>query len=144
MRRMFFYLILICSFFMSHNSFCGELNFKEGLWEITTEMTASNVPYQMPPQKITQCIKDKNANYSRNIFVGSESKQDCKVEEKIEGNTVHFKIVCKEGNEIMTNEGEITYRGDSFEGSSRATSSGEDKVEVTYKVKGRWIGECQK
>jgi hypothetical protein len=143
MKKVFLFIALTLTYPMLRDAFCGEAKIKEGLWEIVTEVAVSNAPYQMPPQKFTECIKDKGASIPKSIFRESNN-QDCKVEERVQGDTVYFKIVCKEGNEVVTNEGHMTYKGDSFEGSSKATSTGEDKVEVTHKIRGKWIGECQK
>jgi hypothetical protein len=114
----------------------ASLNMNEGQWEITTTMDMPGMPAEaMKPHTVTTCL-------SKSDYVpkADQEKSDCKmVDQKIDGNTVSWNMVCKESS----GKGTVTYAGDSFSGLMESTMK-EGGKEMTMKMKmdGRRIGAC--
>jgi uncharacterized protein DUF3617 len=117
---------------------------RDGLWEITTQMEMPNMPMKMPPMRQTQCItKDQLKDPAQTVPSGSQPGQpnDCKVSDfKMEGNKASWKIICT-GREKMTGVGEITYKGDTYDGQMKLTMSA---GEMLMKYSAKRLGECTK
>lgn len=132
MKRIFFLFL----FFIA--STAGAVELKEGLWEMTSKMEMKGMPMEMPPQKFKQCITKDKA-----VPMEMEDKDvKCKVvEQKTTGNTIFWKVICKdkEGETIITGKG--TYNSDKFEGENKIKTS--DGMEMIQNIKGRWIGKCK-
>ncbi|MCX7770150.1 MAG: DUF3617 domain-containing protein [Proteobacteria bacterium] len=129
-----FFLILI--FFLVTSAQAVEL--KEGLWEMTTKMEMKGMSMQIPAQTFRQCItKDKAVPVER-----EEMNAKCKVvEQKVSGNTIYWKIICKDkgGETIITGKG--TYNNDKFEGETRVKTP--DGMEMLQHMTGKWVGKCK-
>jgi hypothetical protein len=130
---------IISVFLLSGNAMSGEPNMKEGLWEITVQMEMPGMPMEMPSHKFNQCItRDKAVPEDP-----AEKDKDCKMDYKnVTKDTVVWKVVCKDREGGLTGEGSITYKGDTFTGETKVKESG--GMEITQKMKGRWIGPCPK
>lgn len=113
------------------------INMKEGKWEITITMQATGkMPFQMPPQKFTQCITKENY-----VPQKVEPNQDCKIIKKeVKGDTVSWTIECKTPDGPFTSDGSITYRGTTFDGIIKIKQK---DMEMTQIMNGKWIGECK-
>ncbi len=112
----------------------ASVNMNEGQWEITTTMDMPGMPAEaMKPHTVTTCL-------SKSDYVpkANPEKSDCKmVDQKIDGNTVSWKVVCKE----TSGKGTITYAGDSFSGLMESTMKQEGKeMTVNMKMDGKRIG----
>lgn len=130
---------LFVVFFFFSFSFASDL--KEGLWEMSVKMEMKGMNMPMPAQKFKQCItKEKMIPHEG---MEKEKKDDkCKVvEQKVSGNKIFWKIVCKEkeGQTVITGTG--VYNFDNFEGESRIKTP--DGMEMTQKMSGKWIGKCK-
>jgi len=142
-RKMLVLLILISLFFFACSKKEKEikksegLNMKEGKWEITVQMQATGkMPFQMPPQTVTQCITRENA-----IPQKVENNQDCKItKNEVKGDTVLWTVECKGPKGPVISEGTVTYRGTTFDGAIKIKEKG---MEITQVMNGKWIGECQ-
>jgi len=121
-------------------AYTGEPDLKEGLWEITVEISSPDMPKQMMTQRFTQCItKDKSVP---EITEGKgEDSEACKMEYRnIKGNMVDWKVVCKDKEGVTVSEGRIIYKGDTFTGEVKIKES--DEMEMLQKMSGKWIGKC--
>jgi len=108
----------------------------EGLWEITTTMKMQGM--NMPSHTHTQCITKDDL-----VPQSSQPGQECTISDyKVEGNTVSWKIRCSTQGGEMEGSGEITYRGDSFDGTMNMTMPGSGAEVVTH-MTGRRIGDCK-
>ncbi|MEW6674355.1 MAG: DUF3617 family protein [Thermodesulfobacteriota bacterium] len=115
------------------------LDFKPGKYEITVKMEIPGMPGGMPAQTSTQCLNEKNP-----VPDSSPDPQGCKMTNlKTSGNTVTYTIECSQKGMEGKSAGEITYKGDSFEGTTK-TSMGPEAggMIVTTVVKGKRIGKC--
>lgn len=103
--------LLFTILILSSNVFGGSTpNFKEGKWEISTEIEMEGMPMSMPAIKHTQCM-------SKDDYVPQNSQpgQECEITEtKISGDTVTWTIKCKGQGGEMKGAGKITYKGDTF------------------------------
>lgn len=132
MKKVFFIFL----FFVV--SIAEAVDLKEGLWEMTSKMEMKGMPMEMPSQKFRQCITKDKA-----VPMETEDKDvKCKVmEQKVSGNTIFWKVICKdkEGETIITGKG--TYHSDKFDGETKVKTS--DGMEMIQHVKGKWIGKCK-
>jgi hypothetical protein len=132
MKKMLFIII----FFIVATA--NALELKEGLWEMSSKIEMKGMPVKMPVQKFKQCItKDKAVPIDT-----QEKDMKCKVvEQKISGNTIYWKIICKdkEGETVITGKG--TYKSDKFEGETKIKT--QDGTEMIQHISGEWIGKCK-
>lgn len=113
-------------------------NIKEGLWEITVKMEMEEgMPVQMPTQTIRQCIKKEDP-----VPKLEEPDKDCRfISRQIKGDTVSWKVECRDKEGVITMTGKITYRGNSFDGIEEFMEDGE--LIMKGRISGRWIGQCK-
>lgn len=113
---------------------------KEGEWEISTEMGMKGIPIKMPAMSHTQCLtKDDLIPQGEN-----QQQANCSVsEQKVEGNTVSWKMVCTEGSTETKSEGFITYSGVLFSGKVDITiSGGPVSMTANSTITGKYLGPC--
>ena len=114
---------------------------RPGLWEITSRMEMPGMPMQMPAQTHRECL-------TRQQMVpraGDEGMGDCKIgQQRISGNTVTWTLEC-DGGASLRARGEITYRGDSFEGKITLPVKDPDMgaMNMINRISGRHIGKCK-
>ena len=130
-----FGLILICAAGSAHSA---GVDMKEGEWETSTETAMTMGAMSMPPMvsKSTYCLTREDP------VPKSEKDKDCKmVKQKFVGNTVSWRMECKKAE----GEGEITYRGSTYQGNFRMKMV-EDGQTMTMNTKlaGKYLGPCPK
>jgi hypothetical protein len=110
----------------------------DGKWEITSSMTIPGMG-AVPPSTMTQCITKKDP-----VPKHDASKGSCKVTgQNVTGSKVSWKVTCDSARGPTTGSGEITYSGDTFDGSmNMKMSSPRGDMEVTTTMKGKRVGEC--
>ena len=114
-----------------------------GQWEITTTMEMVGVPMKMPSITTKQCLTKDDLVPKQPSRPGV--KQPCEVKNtKVEGNTVSWDMVCSDQNQT-SGHGEVTYHGDTFEGTIQmnSTLSGKQKMQMILHMKGKRIGACE-
>lgn len=126
-------LILLCAVGSAHSA---GVDMKEGEWEISTESTMEGM--SMPPSagKSTYCL-------TREDLVPSKGKdKDCKiVNRKVTGNKVSWRMECKKSE----GEGEITYRGATYNGNFRMKMADEGQtIVMNVKLAGKYLRPCPK
>jgi hypothetical protein len=114
--------------------------FKEGLWEITTQVEMKGMP-SMPPTTIRQCISKKDP-----VPQNNDKNYDCKItDQKISGDTVSFTVECKGKEGIMKTSGTSTYTGTSMKGTSTTVFKMEGhEMQMESKTTGKYVGDCTK
>lgn len=144
MKRVVFVVIAVLAAFalMPFNSYSAGPNMKDGQWEITTQMDMKGMPAHMArPITYTHCMTRDNA-----VPAQREKNRDCVMkDQKVSGNTVSWQMVCKDKNGgVMESTGKITYRGDKFDGTMKATMTSKERGDmvVNYKMSGRRLGAC--
>ena len=116
------------------------LDLKPGKYQITAKVEMPGMPGGMPPQTTTQCLNEQNP-----VPNTSAGAHGCKITDmKTKGNTVTYEMECNQQGMTIKNNGEMTYKGDSFEGTSQ-TNMGPAAGGMTVKtvVKGKRIGDCK-
>ncbi len=106
-----------------------------GQWEITTKTEMAG----MPPQSIThtQCITNDDP-----VPMSDDASRECQVSDIVtNGDTISWKIVCGGQGGGMEGTGQITYRGDTMEGTMYMAIAGSN-VQVTNYLTGRRVGNC--
>ncbi len=131
------FLMLAITLLFGFNLFAAPKDFKEGFWEVSVKMTATGI--NMPETKYTICLKKDN-------YIPTEpadkDKQNCKTYDiKVQGNTVYWKMECKTDGVVTKGSGEMTYKGNTFEGKTTIEQPGMKFIQI---MKGKWIGECKK
>ncbi|MCX8012275.1 MAG: DUF3617 family protein [Desulfobacterota bacterium] len=107
---------------------------KEGLCEITVNMEIPGMT--MPPQTYTQCITKKNLIPKKE----EPNQKGCNtIKTEVNKDTVYWIMECKTKGGVVTSNGYITYKGNTFEGMTKIKHPGTD---ITQHLKGKWIGPC--
>jgi len=106
-----------------------------GKWEITTKTEMAGMPTQSMTH--TQCITNEDL-----VPMSEDANQECQVTDiKIKGNTVSWKIKCSGQGGQMDGTGQVTYLGDTMNGTMimNIKSYG---TQVKNTLSGRRIGKC--
>jgi hypothetical protein len=117
---------------------------KEGLWTITTQAEMKGMPVQMPATTMKQCITKKDMVPKPEK---QEKGQECKMkDQKVTGDTVTYTMECKTAEGSMTSSGKMTYKGDSFDGTTNTTmkTKGQPDILMNSKMTGKYLGPCPK
>ena len=132
--------VLAMALFMAGVSWAGP-DIKYGLWEITTKIEMEGMPFPMPPMKIRNCVEK-----GKEVPQQEEKNKDCKMlESKVSGNSVTWKMECRDKRSVTTSTGKVTYSGDSFKGNTTiVVKEGSDTNTMTQSMEGRRIGDCKK
>ena len=112
--------------------------FKEGLWEITTQVEIKGMP-PMPPNTISQCITKKDPVPQTN-----DKNYDCRItDQKISGDTVQYTVECKGKEGEMKTSGTSTYTGTSMKGTATTVFKMEgQEMQMESKTTGKYVGNC--
>ncbi len=119
--------------------------FKEGLWEITTQVEMKGMQgmtQSIPSTTSRQCITKSDPvpqNKDKNI--------ECKtVNLKTSGNTISYTVECKGSGQEMHTTGTTTYSDKSMNGTSTTSfkMKGQPEIKMNSKIKGKYIGPCTK
>ena len=116
------------------------LDLEPGKYEITAKVEMPGMPGGMPPQTMTQCLNEQNP-----VPDSSADSQGCKITDmKTRGNTVTYTMECNQEGMKTKITGEMTYHGDSFEGTTQMNMGPTaGNMTVTTVIKGKRIGECE-
>jgi hypothetical protein len=118
----------------------AEPDMQDGKWEMTMKMEMPGMPFAIPPVKSVTCITRENPVPQPE----SMGKECTMTKMQMKGNTVTWAADCKDADGGLHTEGEITYRGNSFDGTIRSTmKSAEGEMPMTQKISGKRLGPCQ-
>lgn len=121
----------------------ADLNMKDGLWEITTKVEMKGMPANIPPTVTKQCMTKKESVPQQD----KDKNPNCKmVDQKVSGNSVTWSMICKEKDGTVDSKGKITYKGDTFDGTTTTTikdKSGKAQ-QIATKMSGKRLGPCDK
>jgi Protein of unknown function (DUF3617) len=113
-------------------------NINPGLWEFTTETQmqgAANM--QVPPETHTQCITPDDT-----VPMSQGASKECQITNvATNGDTISWNIVCAGQGGQMEGRGEVTYHGDTMDGSMVMAISGTN-MQITNTITGRRVGNC--
>ena len=116
--------------------------FKDGLWEITTQVEMKGMPQQMPPATMRQCITQSDP-----VPKNQDKNYECKTTgQKISGNMVSYTVECKGKEGVMLTSGKTTYKGNMMDGAATTSfkMKGQPEMQMNSKMKGKYIGPCPK
>jgi hypothetical protein len=135
MKKVFF---IFCAVLFTLWSVSAWAEFKEGLWEITTQVEMKGMP-PMPPTTIRQCITKKDPVPQTN-----DKNYDCKIiDQKISGDTVSYTVECKGKDGEMKTSGKSTYTDTSMKGTATTVFKMEGhEMEMESKTTGKYVGDC--
>lgn len=121
----------------------ADLNMKDGLWEITTKVEMKGMPANIPPTVTKQCMTKKESVPQQN----KDKNPNCKiVDQKVSGDSVTWAMICKEKDGTVDSKGKISYKGDTFDGTTTTTikdKSGKAQ-QIATKMSGKRLGPCDK
>ena len=113
-------------------------NINPGLWEFTTETQmqgAGNM--QVPSETHTQCLTSDDL-----VPMSQNASQECQISNVVtRGDTITWDIVCGGQGGQMAGTGQVTYHGETMEGSMSMTISGSN-MQLSNTITGRRIGPC--
>ena len=105
------------------------------LWESTSQMVMTGMPFSPPPRTLKMCTARE---WTQPPPGGDQSCVNSDFQRV--GNKVTWKMECTGGDMPMTGTGEITFEGtDTYKGAINATADG---VNLTIKLAGKKIGTC--
>ena len=137
------FLSMLLVFVVASSGIAAPVNMQEGNWEIETSMKIENVPFPIPPTKMTHCYTKKDledSSKTRPAAEGSGKKSSCDVKDvKETGSSASWKFVCKDGT---SGSGEATYKGTSYSMIMKMNDKG-GKGTSTTNIKARRIGDCK-
>lgn len=114
----------------------GAAPMKAGKWQMTMQMDMPGMPVKMPPVTFSHCVTKEEAENPQPPK--QQRDNDCKVSDyKRDGNTISWTMTCEK--QKMTGKGQITYSGDSYEGSMKMTMG---EQEMSAKYSGKYLGDC--
>lgn len=117
---------------------------KEGLWQITTKTEMKGMSMQMPATTMKQCMTKKD------MTPKSEKQpkgQECITkDQKVSGDTVTYTMECKSADSTTVQNGKMTYKGDSFDGTTDTTikTKGQPDMKIASTMSGKYLGPCPK
>jgi hypothetical protein len=117
-----------------------------GLWQITTKMDMPGMPPEMAAKMaggmtMTQCIKPGERKWDEQRAPSQRGESKCdKVDPKIDGNTVSWKLNCADGT---TADGTLTHNGkDAYKMKMNMNSP---RGSMTMNMEGKKIADtCEK
>jgi hypothetical protein len=138
LKRFVFILLIQFILVVSIQAF----EFKPGLYEITSKMEMPGMPVDMPSQTFTYCMTEQNFVPPSN----NAQNQNCKIKNiKKQGNTIFWTMECIQEGQTMISEGEMTFKGDMFEGKSIMKMGPQaDNMTMTAIMTGKRLSDCQK
>ena len=138
MRKPAFIVTIITLFLILPHLTFAEPNMLPGSWEISATIDMPGMAFSMPATKHTQCISEED------IVPQMQQENDkCQtLENRLDGDTVTWKITCESEGGTMTSHGKIVYKGNSFAGTVITTGS-QIPSDMTQKLSGNRIGACQ-
>ena len=117
---------------------------KEGLWQITTKSEMKGMPMQMPATTMKQCMTKKDMTPKPEK---QPKGQECTTkDQKVSGDTVTYTMECKNADSTTVQSGKMTYKGDSFDGTTDTTikTKGQPDMNMTSTMSGKYLGPCPK
>lgn len=110
----------------------------DDLWEITTKVEMSGMPFAPRPQTSRVCLQ--KGKQEEGVI---PKDQNCRMENlRRTGNRTTFHLVC-EGKDKMTGDVDITSTSDNYQGSMRMQGTMEGRqVNMTNQYSGRRVGSC--
>lgn len=106
------------------------------LWEVTMKMEMPGMP-AMPAHTSQVCKTRGDRDPSKTGARDRDS--DCKlVDSRQTGNRTTWKMVCTKPN-AMTILGDVTYSGDSYQGTMKMTGG---EMDMTQNISGKKVGSC--
>ena len=110
-----------------------------GLWEVTTTIE-SNMGSRTETQK--DCIKETEFDPRRQMQ--DMPKDKCKVNVKVDGNTLNYDMVCTQPAGVkMTMRGSTTINGKHMQGSMNMEGGmGGFNISRKMKTSGKWLSGC--
>ncbi|PKN17593.1 MAG: hypothetical protein CVU71_16150 [Deltaproteobacteria bacterium HGW-Deltaproteobacteria-6] len=134
--------IVLMVWFMVVSAGSAMAQFKDGSWEMTTQMEMKGMPHQMPPATFRQCITKSDP-----VVKNQEKGYDCKTTSlKVSGGTVAYSVECKGKDGTMVSTGTNTYTGSTMSGTATISlkMKGQPGMQMTSRMKGKYIGPCPK
>jgi hypothetical protein len=139
MKKTFMLFIILLSMLLATGAFA---QLKDGLWEMTTQVEMKGMPQAMPATTFRQCITKSDP-----VPKNQDKNFECKTTaQSISGGTVSYSVECKGKEGVMRTTGKTTFSGSSMEGTSTTNFKvkGQPEMQMTNKMKGKYIGPCPK
>ncbi len=137
-RKKSIWLSFCLAVLLAPTCYAAGVDMAEGMWEITTKVEMTGMPFSMPAMTQSMCLTKEDLIPQQDL---QTQNSDCTVKSKtISGNTVAWDVVCNTAEGKTTSVGKITYHGDSFEGAINMTVPGAGPMQQS--MSGRRVGKC--
>ncbi len=120
----------------------AQTDVREGLWEVTVQVDMGGQPATAQPLVMRQCINQQTAQDLMAKLTGGGGA--CNVSDFQEtGGRATWNMACT-GQLNVTGTGEVTTRGDAFDGTLNLTvAMGDQQIPMSQKFSARRVGDCK-
>lgn len=141
MNQYWFLRITIISLFCAISLSALAMDFREGEYEITVTQGVRGLPGGMGSIKWNECLTSDRPIPTRYL----QAKSCDVLESRTLYHTLHYNMSCFGENGTINNEGQIHFDNARLSGRSKSdmSSVNGEKLLARYKIKGRFIGDCQ-
>jgi len=138
MKKRMFFTVLIVSMLLVVGTAVAGPDIKPGQWKFTTKTKMHGAPgMQNMSATHVQCITQQER-----VPMSQDASQECQVSDvAVKGNTVSWKMVCGGEGGRMEGTGQVTYLGDSMEGTMHLVIA-DSNMQVSNYITGQRIGDC--
>ncbi len=132
------FTVLIVSMLLVVGTAVAGPDIKPGQWKFTTKTKMHGAPgMQNMSATHVQCITQQDR-----VPMSQDASQECQVSDiDVKGDTVSWKMVCGGEGGQMDGTGQVTYRGDSMEGTMHLVIA-DSNMQITNYITGKRIGAC--
>ena len=113
------------------------LDLEEGMYEMTSQVEMQGMA--IPPSTVIQCLTREDP-----VPNPSADGGDCEMlDMTTDGDTVRWTMECRQEGQKMTSTGEMTYRGDRFEGTLKTVMGPQaGNMTMITTITGKRVGDC--
>jgi hypothetical protein len=134
-------LILAVAFFQVSVSHAQEKpNLKEGSWRVAIQMTVPNATGPATgPMQYDRCLTPGNVK----TLLAMPAGTPCTLREsKLTSDDLTWKMSCSQSSYHSVVNGKINFRDTTLDGEIITVAQGPQKVRITTKIAGRYLGKC--
>lgn len=117
-----------------------------GQWEVTVTMQMVGMPYQIPPQTVSKCVKPEDVKDPKEIILSNNKDKRCQITNvKETGNKVSWSMACKGERGSGSGTGEMTFSAETYEGHIQMTAIDPrgQPHQMSSHIQAHRVGDCK-
>lgn len=136
MKKILSIPLLMATIFLMTSHVFAATNMKPGLWKMSAQMEMPGMPMKMPTVTYNKCLTKKDLVPKR-----KSTNNDCQMlNNKVNGDTVTWKMKCNNPGGASTMDGKVTYSGKSMKGIVNVNQGGRQMLQ---RISGQHVGPCK-